>query len=109
MMHPTTYLNKIVVGYSDGQLELWNIKTKSIVYAFKAHIDAFMRRNGNSSSPQISTLEQSPANNIIAIGFTSGDIILLNLKLDKVLFTFKQTGGSVVSLSFRTDPGSALF
>ena len=109
MMHPTTYLNKIVVGYSDGQLELWNIKTKSIVYAFKAHIDAFMRRNGNSSSPHISTLEQSPANNIIAIGFTSGDIILLNLKLDKVLFTFKQTGGSVVSLSFRTDPGSALF
>lgn len=32
-----------------------------------------------------------------------GDILLLNLKLDIVLFSFQQSGGSVTSLSFRID------
>ena len=28
IMHPATYLNKILVGSREGELQLWNIRTK---------------------------------------------------------------------------------
>jgi U3 small nucleolar RNA-associated protein 21 len=28
MLHPATYLNKIVVGSQQGDLQLWNIRTQ---------------------------------------------------------------------------------
>lgn len=28
MMHPSTYLNKVLLGSSQGALQLWNIKTR---------------------------------------------------------------------------------
>lgn len=28
MLHPSTYLNKILVGSSQGSMQLWNIKTQ---------------------------------------------------------------------------------
>ena len=45
LLHPSTYLNKLVVGFSGasgtggvggGGLELWNIKTRACIYRFKA-------------------------------------------------------------------------
>ena len=100
------------MAYSDGSLELWNIKTKSLIYTFLAHTESYRRRNGASPTypvASITALEQSPANDVVAIGYATGEIILINLKLDRVLFSFKQTGGSVTALSFRTDPGSETF
>jgi len=32
--HPSTYLNKIIVGSEQGALQLWNIKTKKLIYSF---------------------------------------------------------------------------
>jgi hypothetical protein len=28
LLHPATYLNKVLVGGSDGSLQLWNIRTR---------------------------------------------------------------------------------
>lgn len=28
LMHPATYLNKVLVGSQEGELQLWNIRTK---------------------------------------------------------------------------------
>jgi U3 small nucleolar RNA-associated protein 21 len=28
LLHPATYLNKVIVGGSDGSLQLWNIRTR---------------------------------------------------------------------------------
>lgn len=28
MMHPSTYLNKVLLGSSQGALQLWNVKTR---------------------------------------------------------------------------------
>ena len=126
MTHPATYVNKIVIGYSNGQLELWNIQKKSIIYTFSSHhtilsratsSDVFLDPFGDEikvdkvavSTPSVTSLEQSPACDVVAAGFSSGDVILINLKLDKVLFSFKQDGGAVTSISFRTDAASDKF
>jgi U3 small nucleolar RNA-associated protein 21 len=30
MLHPSTYLNKILLGARDGTLQLWNIRTQYV-------------------------------------------------------------------------------
>ena len=126
--HPATYLNKFVVGYANGALELWNVSKQKLVYTFGSHIemlkivagaspededeDFFARNVFNKAGrpqPGVSCLEQSPAVDVFGVGFTDGTILLLNLKLDRVLFSFKQDGGAVMSLSFRTDAGAQSF
>ena len=149
-MHPATYVNKVVVGYANGHMELWNIQKRAIIYTFAAHLtyledgrssrrsrssskdifmdpygdndedddeDADMPSHSSSSSRSgrtkkgtssksaeaVTCIEQSPACDVLGVGFSPGDILLLNAKLDVVLFSFRQDGGSVTSISFRTD------
>jgi U3 small nucleolar RNA-associated protein 21 len=113
--HPATYVNKFVVGFSNGQLELWNFKSKKLLYTFRSHLavltqgaddDTSAVTDAAAAQPAVTCLEQSPACDVLAVGFSSGHIALLNLKLDQVLFNFQQKGGAVTSLSFRTDGGA---
>ena len=30
LLHPATYLNKVLIGGSDGSLQLWNIRTRYV-------------------------------------------------------------------------------
>jgi hypothetical protein len=30
LLHPATYVNKVLVGGSDGSLQLWNIRTRYV-------------------------------------------------------------------------------
>jgi len=91
IMHPETYLNKILFGSSEGPLQLWNLKTNKLVYTFK----------GWDSG--VTVLEQSPAVDVIAIGLSNGKIIVHNLKLDQSITQFHQAEGAVTALTFRTD------
>lgn len=120
LVHPSTYINKFIIGYSNGQLELWNFNKKKIVYTFASHIAYLQKemhkennkdgKNTSRSLPSICCIEQSPACDVVALGFNSGDILLLNLKLDCILFSFKHLeGGLVTSISFRTDVSSDRF
>ena len=120
LVHPATYVNKFVIGYSNGTLELWNINSKKIIYTFESHLEYIRQKNlyladeedDNEivkSKVSITCLEQSPACDVIAIGFSTGDVVLLNLKMDKVLLSFKQDFGAVSSISFRTDSASQRF
>lgn len=107
IVHPATYTNKFVVGFSNGQMELWNFSSRKLLYTFKAHLPYLHKYEEDGSndgvSPAVSCAEQSPACDVLAIGFSNGLIVLMNMKLDLVLFTFSQKGGPVTSLSFRTD------
>jgi U3 small nucleolar RNA-associated protein 21 len=128
--HPATYINKIVIGYSTGQIELWNIHKKTIIYTFSSHLSLLQRKDSelytdpfgdkdeedeapavNVNDIKVTCLEQSPACDVLGVGFSSGDILLINLKMDKVLFSFKQDGGDcgVTSISFRSDSASDKF
>ena len=107
VMHPATYINKVIIGFSDGHLELWNFKSKKLVYSYSSHLQTLS--SVTDSAPCITCLEQSPALDVVGIGFSSGHVALFNLKFDQVLFWFKQDCGAVTSLAFRTDLASEKF
>ncbi|KAK0397798.1 hypothetical protein QR680_002274 [Steinernema hermaphroditum] len=92
MSHPSTYLDKILVGFSNGQLHLINIKSGKIVHKFAKLKDA----------TAVTCLEQTRLTDVYAIGFESGHICVYNIKYEKLLFSGDQEG-SVTAVTFRTD------
>ena len=91
LLHPATYLNKLLIGTKQGKLILWNMKTNEDVYVFKGW------------GSEIVTMEQAPAIDVVAIGLANGRIILHNLKYDETIVEFKHDWGKVTGISFRTD------
>lgn len=91
ILHPSTYVNKILLGSEQGELQLWNINTAKLIYTFKGWDSA------------VTCLEQAPAIHVSAIGLSNGKIILHNLYYDETIMTFTQDWGCVTSISFRTD------
>ncbi|XP_035212297.1 WD repeat-containing protein 36-like isoform X2 [Stegodyphus dumicola] len=91
IVHPSTYLNKILLGSYEGCMQLINIKTCNVIYTFSGW-----------GSP-IVVLEQAPAVNVVAIGLESGDIYIHNLKYDETIMKFSQDWGPVIGITFRTD------
>lgn len=91
MMHPNTYVNKVLLGSEQGGLQLWNVKNAKLIHTFSGF------------DSKITVIEQSPAIDVVAIGLASGKIVLLNLKADVVLMEFTQEWGAVTGISFRTD------
>jgi len=57
--HPATYLNKMLFGSQEGKLQLWNLKTKKLIFTFKGW-----------GSP-VTCVEQSPAVDVVAVGLVS--------------------------------------
>lgn len=91
MMHPSTYLNKVLLGSSQGALQLWNIKTSKLLFTFPGW------------SAGVTVLQQSPAVDVVGIGMATGRIIIHNIRLDETLMSFTQDWGPISSLAFRTD------
>lgn len=114
VMHPSTYLNKILVGSMEGRLQLWNIRTQKLIHEYSLDMEESIgsgifssTTNSNSQSPTTNTtpitcLIQAPVLDVVAIGFLDGTIIIHNIRLDERLLTMKQDS-KVTSISFRTD------
>ncbi|XP_042436743.1 WD repeat-containing protein 36-like isoform X3 [Zingiber officinale] len=91
-MHPDTYLNKIIIGSQEGQLQLWNVNTKKKLFDFKGW---------NSS---VCCCVASPALDVVAIGCSDGTIHVHNVRYDEEIVSFTHSmRGAVTALSFRTD------
>ncbi|CAI9103007.1 OLC1v1001416C1 [Oldenlandia corymbosa var. corymbosa] len=92
LVHPDTYINKVVVGSQEGYLQLWNISTKKKLYEFKGW-----------NSPVLCCVS-SPALDVVAVGCADGNIHVINIRYDEEIVTFSHsTRGSVTALSFCTD------
>lgn len=91
MLHPSTYLNKILFGSRQGSMELWNINTAKQIYKFKGW------------NCPITCLEQAPAIDVVAVGLHNGKIVIHNIKYDETIMEFTQDWGTVTSISFRSD------
>ncbi|KAG8469840.1 hypothetical protein KFE25_006295 [Diacronema lutheri] len=91
VLHPATYLNKLLVGCSSGALELWNVRSARRVYRFEGWGSA------------VSALAQSTAVDVVAIGLESGKVHVHNIREDALLFSFSMDGGAIRALAFRTD------
>ncbi|KAG6954024.1 hypothetical protein JG688_00012543 [Phytophthora aleatoria] len=96
MLHPDTYLNKILVGSEQGALQLWNVRKMKCIYEFKGWGSA------------VTALEQSPAVDVVSIGLADGRLMVHHLQLDERVLDFKQDQQSgITALSFRTDAGAS--
>ncbi|CAG9787200.1 unnamed protein product [Diatraea saccharalis] len=91
LCHPPTYLNKILLGSHQGQLQLWNVRTSKLIFTFKGW-----------NSP-ISVVEPAPAVDVVAVALANGKVILHNLRYDQKIVEFVHDWGHVSSLSFRLD------
>lgn len=98
LLHPATYVNKVLFGSSQGTLQLWNIRKNVMLYNFK----------DPSDTSSVICMTQSPAVDIIAIGRDSGNVIIHNLKMDQEIMRFKQNEGSVTAIAFRMDGPSTM-
>lgn len=72
ILHPYTYLNKVLVGSTSGKLQLWNIRTGSLIMDFRGYTSG------------ITFMEQTPSVDVVAIGLADGTIDVINLKYDEV-------------------------
>ena len=110
LVHPSTYINKIVVASEEGSLQIWNIQTRQLIHEFTAEAFGFVAGSG----AVITCLVQSPAIDVLAIGFSDGKIVIFDIRMGEVLLQFEMTPEQasattsarqrgVTSLSFRTD------
>lgn len=110
IVHPSTYINKVVVASEEGSLQIWNISSRQLIHEFTAESFGFAA----GSSAVITCLVQSPAIDVLAIGFSDGRIVIFDIRVGEVLLQFDMTPEQasaamsarqrgVTSLSFRTD------
>lgn len=90
LLHPPTYLNKIVLATADGRLEIWNVRTGSMIHRTE------------SFGSQITALASSPVVDVVAVGLLDGTIIVHHLRADERMIRLKQDG-QVTAITFRTD------
>ncbi|KAM9933187.1 hypothetical protein OXX80_007191 [Metschnikowia pulcherrima] len=97
LVHPPTYLNKVVVATAQHLLVV-NVRTAKTVYKTPA----------NTFGEPLSCIETAPALDIVAVGTTGGSAFLFHLKKAAVLgkrivASPRDAGARVTALSFRTD------
>ncbi|SCZ96552.1 BZ3500_MvSof-1268-A1-R1_Chr8-2g10291 [Microbotryum saponariae] len=101
VVHPASYLNKVVVGSQEGELAVWNVRTANLVHTFSAAALAPL-----SSPSPITALTQSPAIDVLGVGLANGACILFDVRIGQVLGKVKLEGegaGEVVGVAFRND------
>ncbi|KZT09652.1 Utp21-domain-containing protein [Laetiporus sulphureus 93-53] len=104
ILHPATYLNKVLVSSSQGDIQLWNIRTQTRIHTFPVASLLTLPTNSQSSlTNPISALVQSPAIDVVGIGFASGEISVYDVRTDERLMRMKMQDGAVRALSFRSD------
>lgn len=92
-LHPTTYLDKVLIGTQEGHLDLINIRTGKLIHRF-APLEA-------NASAHVTMMINSKALDVVAIGYSTGKIVIYNLKSAAVMFAFSQAPGSITAMSFR--------
>ncbi|KAI8062716.1 Utp21 specific WD40 associated putative domain-containing protein [Gongronella butleri] len=90
MLHPSTYLNKLLIASTQGTMQLWNIRNNKLIYQFKPLGSA------------VSCLVQSPVIDVVAVGLLDGAVHLYNIKMDEKIDSVHQDD-RVTAISFRTD------
>lgn len=72
LVHPSTYVNKVAIGTSEGSVLVFNFRTGKVVYEARVL----------SRGTPVTALAQSPAVDVLAIGGADGGVVLHNLRQD---------------------------
>ncbi|KAF9063827.1 Utp21-domain-containing protein [Rhodocollybia butyracea] len=101
ILHPATYLNKVLVSSSQGAIQLWNIRSETCIHKFPS--SSLLSSPSDASGSAITTLTQSSAIDVVGIGFASGEISVYDVRMDERLMRMFMEGGGVRALGFRSD------
>ena len=93
LLHPSSYLDKLLIAGPNGKLELWNVEKDKCIFSF----DLFSKSNC-----QITSMQQSPVIDIVAVGLNDGTVVLLNIKTNKLLFKLSHPTNRICCISFRS-------
>ncbi|KAH8584784.1 beta transducin with WD40 repeats [Cryptosporidium sp. chipmunk genotype I] len=94
ILHPATYLNKVLVVTSKG-CELWNINTKKMIHRFSSiqgvlHASKSMKnRIDDNDKQKIITAVTSSHPDVVGIGTQNGMIYTLDIANDMVLLSLE--------------------
>ncbi|KAF7967205.1 hypothetical protein HWV62_35121 [Athelia sp. TMB] len=102
ILHPATYLNKVLVTSSEGDMQLWNIRTQTCIHKFPS--SRLLSAATPNTSKAITALTQSPAIDVVGVGFISGEISVYDVRADERLMRMFMDGGGVRALGFRSAP-----
>lgn len=80
-----------MIGFNDGELVLFNIKSRKTIYKFT-----------NFAGKTLTSIVGSPDPDIVCLGHLNGQINFFEIKKAQLLFGLK-IDGAVSSMSFRTD------
>lgn len=106
LVHPATYLHKVLVGLSNGDLALWNIRDGTLIHQFegKALRAAHSLASSETEASSILSLSQTPALDVVAITTSDSRILLHDIKYDSPVMTFTlEAQLSSAPPTFRTD------
>ncbi|PPQ86912.1 hypothetical protein CVT25_009798 [Psilocybe cyanescens] len=107
ILHPATYLNKVVVSSGQGGMQLWNTRTSTCIHQYSAarllSSPELVASGSTDRGHAITALVQSPAIDVVGIGYTSGEISVYDIRADERLMRMFMEGGGVRALGFRTD------
>ncbi|KAK8858577.1 hypothetical protein IAR55_002806 [Kwoniella newhampshirensis] len=95
LMHPATYLNKVLIGSQEGELQLWNVRTCSLIHTFPHPTPA-------APSP-VTTIVQSPAVDVVGVGYLNGAVRVFDIRQGDLVMQMKIEDGAVNALTFRMD------
>ncbi|KAF7304957.1 WD-REPEATS-REGION domain-containing protein [Mycena kentingensis (nom. inval.)] len=100
ILHPATYVNKVLLASSQGDMQLWNIKTETCLQKFS--LDNLIS-TPNAPPTAITAIVQSPALDVVGVGLTSGEISVYDIRSDERLMRMLMEGGAIRALGFRSD------
>lgn len=105
LLHPATYINKVLVGSMEGSLQLWNIRTQACIHKYSSSslLVSPSAAAADGSSYAITALTQSPAIDVVGIGFATGEISVYDVRADERLMRMFMEGGNIRALGFRSD------
>ena len=97
LLHPDTYINKVVVGTSEGGVAIFNFRSGTLVHVCKVL----------PTGVPVTCLAQSPAVDVVAVGGGNGTIAVYNLRMDAQIMAFTHTRGSAGEGSSGSGSGSS--
>lgn len=86
---------------SQGGLQLWNIRSRTCIHKFG--YDRITTSVATIKGTSITAITQSPAIDVVGVGYTSGEISVYDIRADERLLRMFMEGGGVSALGFRSD------
>ncbi|GAA5996892.1 hypothetical protein JCM5350_002741 [Sporobolomyces pararoseus] len=105
IVHPSSYLNKVVVASREGELSVWNVRTGTLIHTFPL-TSLLPGTTSTSTTCSITALSQSPAIDVLGIGFSTGHCCLFDVRMGELLGKVKLEGegaGEISCITFRKD------